>query len=99
MREVLAAVREQLAFELGPGVVPVDRLHDAVHTLAHLGVGDAEHRDVVDLRVVDEQVLGFLRVDVHAARHDHERAAIGEEQVAVVVEVAHVADGRPALGR
>ena len=67
-----------------------------VHLLAHLGIGDAEHRDVEHLRVGDEDVLGFLRIDVHATRHDHERAAIGEVEVALVVEVAHVADASPS---
>ena len=97
VRKVGAAVREELAFERGTGFVPVDGLHHGVHPLAHLGIGDAEHRDVVHLRVFDQQVLGFLRIDVHAARHDHERLAVGEEQVALVVEIAHVADRRPAL--
>ena len=95
VREVLAAERDQLGLELGSGVGEVDRLHDALDLFAHLLVGHAEHRGVHHLRVGDEQVLGFLRVDVHAARHDHEVAPVGEVEVAVVVEVAHVADGRP----
>src|SRR4051812_30193367 len=41
VREVLAAEREQLAFEIWPRRVEVGRLHDCVHLLAHLGVGDA----------------------------------------------------------
>ena len=34
----------------------------------------------------------LLRVDVHAARDDHEGRAVGEVEVAVVVDVADVAD-------
>ena len=51
----------------------------------------------IDLRVRDEHVLGLLRVDVHAARDDHVRLAVGEVQEAVVVEVADVAERAPAL--
>ena len=93
----VAAEREQLALELGTGVGDVDRLHDGVHALTHLRVGDAEHRGVHHLRVGDEEVLGLLRVDVHAARHDHEVAAVGEVEVALVVEVPDVADRRPPV--
>ena len=46
---------------------------------------------------VDEHVLGLLRVDVHAAGDDHVRLAVGEVEEAVVVEVADVAERRPAL--
>jgi hypothetical protein len=42
-----------------------------------------------------EHVLGFLRVDVDAAGDDRERLAVGEEQEAVLVEVADVAEGGP----
>ena len=54
---------------------------------------------------VIEQVLGLLRVDVHAAGDDHVRLAVGEVEVAVLVDVADVADRRAlpvgvaALGR
>ena len=65
------------------------------HALPHVVVGHADHGDVEHRRVQAEQVLDLLRVDVHAAADDHERLAVGEEQVALVVEVAEVADGRP----
>ena len=77
------------------------RLHDGVHPLAEVGVGDAEHRDVDHRRMRDQRVLGFLGIDVHPTGDDHERLAIGEEQVPVGVEVADVADGgrTGAVGR
>ena len=93
--QVLAAERDQLALEVGAGVVHVHRLHDGLDLFAEVVVGDAEHGDVHHLRVGDEQVLGFLRIDVHAAADDHERLAVGQEQEAVVVEVADVAERRP----
>jgi hypothetical protein len=43
--------------------------------------------------VRDQEVLGLLRIDVHAAGDDHERLAVGEVEEAVVVDVADVADG------
>ena len=46
-----------------------------------------------DLRVVQQLGLDLGRVDVDAARDDHVDLAVAQEQVAVVVEVADVADG------
>src|SRR3546814_15532748 len=45
----------------------------------------------------DQAVLDLLGVYVHAPRDDHERLAVGEEEPAVLVEVAHVAEGGPAV--
>src|SRR5262245_1883609 len=54
--ELLAAEPEQLLLELGAGVVPLVWLHDRVDLLAHVGIRDAEHRDVEHLRMRDEHV-------------------------------------------
>src|SRR5713226_1830701 len=89
--------RDDLLLELGPR----DRIHGGLDEcgdrLAHLGVGNADDRDVVDGRVEREHVLGLLRVDVDAAGDNRERLAVGEEQEAVAVEVADVAEGE--IGR
>ena len=45
--------------------------------------------------VADEHVLGLARVDVHAAGDDHVRHAVGQVEVAVVVDVADVAERGP----
>ena len=45
---------------------------------------------------VEQHALDLGRVDVDAARDDHVDLAVAEEQVAVVVEVADVADGEEA---
>jgi hypothetical protein len=60
--------------------------------LAPLLVRDAEHRDVADLRVLEEDVLDLGRVDVRAARDDHVDLAVAQEEVARFVQVADVAD-------
>ena len=70
------------------------RLDERHHPLPHLVVGYADHGDVEHRRVQAEQVLDLLRIDVHAAADDHERLAVGQEQVAVLVDVAEVADRR-----
>jgi hypothetical protein len=44
----------------------------------------------------DQEVLRLLRVDVHAARNDGERRPVGQVQVAVFVDVPHVAQRAPA---
>ncbi|MNV80543.1 hypothetical protein D3C71_1741550 [compost metagenome] len=42
-------------------------------------------------------MLDLGRVDVHAARDDHVRGAVADEQVAIGIEVAEVAQRDPAL--
>ena len=89
----------------GAGFEPGHGLHDRLHLLAHLLVRHAEHRCVGDFRMGDQQVLAFLRIDVDAAGDDHEGGAVGEIDVAVLVDAADVADrahhpvGRVSLGR
>ena len=68
-------------------------------------VGDAERDRLEDRRVRQEHVLELPRVDAVAAPEDHVLLAIDEEEVAVLVQVAHVPgreptspDGRPRLG-
>ena len=47
--------------------------------LAPIVVGDAEHRDVGDLRVAVEHVLDFLGRDVLALAHDDVLDAAGDD--------------------
>ena len=91
--QALVGERAQLLLELGSGLDAVGRLDDGLDLLAPVGVGDAEHGDVADLRVGEELALDLGRVDVHAAADDHVDLAVAEEQVAVLVELADVADG------
>ena len=56
-------------------------------------VGDAEHRAVDDGGVEVEDVLDLARVDVDAVAEHHVGHAVGDVEVAVVVETADVADG------
>ena len=81
-----------------PRVLAFDKLDDGLDLLAELLVGHAEHRRVGHLGVGDQQVLGLLRIDVHAAGDDHVGLAVGQVQVALGVDIAHVAQRRPALG-
>ena len=95
-RDPLAAELLQL---LGERVGIVDRsreLHHRADRLAHLGVGNADDRDVGDRGVHHQHVLDLARVDVHAARDDHVRDPVGEVEVALGVEPADVAERRPA---
>ena len=90
-------VLDELGRERVGALVAVGELHDGLDLLAHLAVGDADDGDVVDRRVQRQGVLDLLRVDVHAARDDHERLAVGEVEEALLVEVADVARRRPVL--
>ena len=81
----------------GPGVHLGHQLDDGLDLLAEVGVRDAEDRRVGDLRVGDEEVLALLGVDVDPSGDDHEGGAIGEIEVAVVIEVPDIpnCDHRP----
>ena len=98
--ELLAAVRQQLARQSRRGIVVgghLDRLDHRLDLLAEVFVGNTEH-GVHHLRVRHEHVLRLLRVDVDAAGDDEKRLAVGEVEVVVGVEVADVAERRPAPG-
>ena len=64
-----------------------------LHRLAPLVVGHADGGGVADRGVLEQHRVDLGRVDVHAAGDDEVGGAVGEEQVAVVVEVADVAEG------
>ena len=70
----------------------VVRLHVRGERLAELGVGNAEHRAVGDLRHGDEHRLDLGRIDVDAAGDHHVGLAVADVEIAVAIEVADVAD-------
>src|SRR5579872_2040605 len=92
----------QVQAETGQQGVGVGRdagtqLHHGVQVLTHAIVGNTEAHRVDHVVVGDQGRLDLGRVDVHAPGDDEVAAAVGQEQVAVVVEVAEVADGEVAL--
>ncbi len=97
VRQVGPAEGDDLGLELGAGREARGGLDDRLDLLAHLRLGDAEDGHVGHRGVQHEDVLDLLGVDVHAARHDHEQLAVGQVQVALVVEVADVPERGPAL--
>ena len=60
-------------------------------------MGHADDGGVGDAGMLDEAVLDLDAVDVLAAADDHVLGPVGDEQVAVVVEVADVAGVQPAV--
>ena len=91
-------MREQLGLDRRRRAIGGDELDDGLDLLAELVVRDPEHGGVGHRRMRDEHVLGLLRIDVDAARDDHVRLAVGEVEIALLVQVADVADrGPPAL--
>ncbi|MNE23155.1 hypothetical protein D3C80_1163980 [compost metagenome] len=95
-RQRLSRPGRKLGRELRRGVGPVGGLDHRHHPLAHLGTGRADHSGVGHLRMLDQQVLDLLRIDVHPARDDHEALAVGQEQIAVLVQPPDIAQGGPA---
>src|SRR3984893_14428294 len=74
---------------------PRARLHDGVEDLAPALVGHAENGAVHHVGMLVEGILDLARIDVHTTRNDHVALAVGEVEVAVVVQVACVTDGEP----
>ena len=72
-------------------------LDDRLDLLAELGMGHADHGGVEHLGVGDEAVLDLDAVDVLAAADDHVLLAVGDEEVAVGVDLADVAGVEPAV--
>ena len=70
------------------------------YSLAPFLVGHPDRGHVSDRWVLEEHGVDLGRVDVHAARNDQIGTAVGQEQVAVMVHVAHVAEGEvlPPVG-
>ena len=66
--------------------------HDGADFLAPLVTRNPDHHAVADRRVVEQDRLDLGRIDVHAAGHDHVGLAVAEEEVALLVDVADVAD-------
>ena len=98
---MVAAEAEELGGQLVARLDASRRLDDRLDLLAPVVVGDAEDRGVGDRGVREQHALDLGRIDVDAAGDDHVGLAVAEEQVAVVVEVADVADGEeagPAVG-
>src|SRR5438552_967253 len=65
--------------------------------LTHLLVGHADHRDVEHVGMGDDDVLDLARVDIDAPGDHEVGAAVGDVEIAVVVEPAVVAERAPAL--
>src|SRR5262245_9705886 len=68
------------------------RLHCGDHDLAPFVVGPPDHADVADRGVGEQHRFDLGGVHIHATGDDEVGAAVGEEQVSVIVDVAHVAE-------
>ena len=68
------------------------RLDAGAQPFAEFVVGDAEHRAVAHAGHADQHVLDLGGIDVDAAGDHHVALAVAQEQIAVRVEVADVAD-------
>src|SRR5690606_29133365 len=71
---------------------PVDRLDDRDQPFAKIVVRNADYRDVEDRRMRDERILDLARIDIHAARDDHEALAVRKIEIALLVHPADIAE-------
>ena len=96
--QVLPAVGQE---RLGQRRATLDaggRDHDGHRPLAEVGVGHADDGGVGHGRMVEEDVLRLPGIDVDAPADDQVAVPVGEEEVAVVVEPADVADAEAGAG-
>src|SRR5664280_3793273 len=87
------AVLEDLLGQLGGRLDSLGRLDDRFDLLAPVVVGHAEDGHVADLGKAQQGALDLGGVDIGPARDDHVDLAVAEEQVAVLVDQADIADG------
>ena len=85
-----------MAIQVGGGEAGAARHDERDHALAPSLVRLADHGHVGHVRVAGQRVLHFDRVDVLPAADDHVVDAAGHEQVARLVEVAHVTGEVPS---
>src|ERR1700730_1998207 len=95
--EICAGEGQHLVRQLGAGRNAGRRLHDRHYLLPHFLMRRADDGDVSDLGMTHQQVLDFLRIDVHAPGNNHEALAVGEIEVALLVPPAHIAQRHPAV--
>src|SRR6266508_6711058 len=76
-------------------VGPVGGDDEGGDDLAPLLGGDADHRDLGDARMLQQQLLHLAGVDVVAAGDDQLLAAAFDTQVAALIEAAEVAGAEP----
>src|SRR5215510_9128084 len=71
---------------------------EGLDLLTELVVGNADDSDVLHVGVPEDRGLDLGRVDIDAAGDDHVLGAIGDEEIAVIIELADVADAEEPLG-
>src|SRR5262245_38000678 len=92
MGETTAAERDELVRESVGWLDALLHLDDGHDCLTPVLVRYADRRGIADRGMFEEHCVDLSRVDVHTAGNDEVRAAVGEEEVAVVVHVADVAE-------
>ena len=71
------------------------KVDDSLDFFAPVFIGHANDSRIGDIRVADQHFIDLDRVDVHTARNDQLSRAPGEEQVAIGIETAHIAEREP----
>ncbi|MNI25241.1 hypothetical protein D3C73_788820 [compost metagenome] len=72
--------------------------HAGTTDLAHAFIGDADHRHLGNRRMPDQRRFDFRRVAVETADDVHVLQAVGNDQVARLVQAPDIARVQPAFG-
>ena len=96
VRDVFPRILEQFFSQRSVRGGAFSHLHHGLHCFAHLIMRHADDSHVGNFGVQDHGVFDFLRD--RCSRHagdDHEGGAVGQEQKAFVVHVAHITQSGP----
>jgi len=93
LEELPDDVRDGTAVIFSAHSLPVRTLDDGSQRLAPAVVRNAEDSGVDDVGMGEQRGLDLGRIHVDPARDHHVGAPVGDEEVAVGIEPAHVADG------
>ena len=63
--------------------------------LAHFRMRHANHGSVSNFRVHDQQIFGLLGIDIDPAGNDHEALAVGQEEIAILVDMTNITKRTP----
>src|SRR5207248_8271079 len=94
LRELARTELQQLVGERSRRRRASARLDDGFDFLTPFFIRYAKNGYVAHGRMANQHAFHFGRVDVDAARDDHVRLAVAKEEIAVLIEVTDIADGR-----
>src|SRR5450830_2658 len=96
-RQLRTAVSDEQCFGFLGGVLRIPEFHNGLHLLAEILVRYTDDSNVLHKGMLQQYVLGLLRIDIDAAGNDHVGEAIRSVEVAVRIQPADIPISGPTL--